>query len=800
MKHHKFTKLMSHLIGKHNQLGLQSVEAIANKHAPEMLGALNHVINRGMVPSHDGLMLKKSNEDPKLGGGTITGAGKYTGGGVVTGGGLYTGGGNYSGGGNYTGGYMNHDMGVEHHKDMYHHLLSLSPAHWELYREKAARVLGAHPSPMWDHIEDHGSMEYESSPENYHHILRMPNNIAAARMVEAESGIRGSGFLNALKHVHRDIRKHFPALAHSRFPNLNPRIEAEKLHSYLKPIANSIVNLSQHEGKPIAPPQALSNVAGSFLGALKHHVPAAVGYAKDMLNRNKHIAKAVKEASKYTKDATNYAMKNIVPGASQILTGNVSQGAYNIASHVAPDVKQVAQQAIKEVGAGFNKGEMNEFYNPNHPTNNNKDMSIAQHIKGKNRSKPIEEHMAKQANQVGGAFQDYYHGKSMNIEHKYNELPPSKHSDYRGTSKAEPRPIAKPTDEVKSFHIINAKDLNQIHNYLQTLISEGKEFIISQANGKEHKNISPDNIVPGYTYYVFLKPNEPKPELPPEASQGGPEEIPGEDMFGPESIFHGGSMSDLHPSNIEGGGLKKIVSSAVNLFNPADYKRKHKQIQENLKRTQEMSAEEKTRAYLSAEAYKQKNKRLQNVHGYSYLAEHSGPEHAVYVNPKTQHHILSFKGTNSLKDVIPDIHIATGTQSKSSRFKNAVEKLKHLKEKLKGTWETTGHSLGATLAMYAAQKEGHTSHAFNPGFVSGADEDIDTQYKGHNIYLTKGDPFSNSILKRPISNLKVQEKASIFNPILNHSITSFLRGKTQEQTHQAHDAVPISPEQQTGQK
>lgn len=246
-------------------------------------------------------------------------------------------------------------------------------------------------------------------------------------------------------------------------------------------------------------------------------------------------------------------------------------------------------------------------------------------------------------------------------------------------------------------------------------------------------------------------------------------------IIGPEAVFKGGNMYDLHPDNIEGGGIRKIAKSTINLFNPAEWKRKHKAINENLKKTQPLTSEEKEKAYLSAQAYKHKNKR-ENVGKHIYIPHESTNDYAIYHNPELKRRTLVFKGTSSLKDIRPDIHIATGTHHLSKPFIKSIELLDQLKKKYPDEdWETAGHSLGATLAMYAAQKHGVQSHAFNPGFVDFADDKIDTTYNKHNIYLTKGDPISNSILSRNIkAPIKVQERASKWNPIKNHTIQSFL--------------------------
>jgi hypothetical protein len=337
MKHEYFVRTFTHNIGKRHNLEGGQMKQIYDKHKPDMIGALNFLINRG---DHTG-----------------TGAGLYTGGGNYTGGGMRTGGGGAGGtasagsffsspfekiksqrdqrdgggvgtGGNFVnniipkhiqqniqvakgGAFQEHrdPYNLNQHKDMYHHVLSLSPAHWELYREKAAQILGARPSPMWDHLPQGGSLDYESAPENYQHVLRMPNTHAAARMLEAEASSRGAGFVKALKHIHKAVRKFYPALANERLANLNPRVEKERLKSFLKPIAHSVSNIAKQaivknakgiwKGN-ISPQEAFKNIKHAFHDTVKQHLPSLKDYAKETLGLNdkEEEAKPTKHESK----------------------------------------------------------------------------------------------------------------------------------------------------------------------------------------------------------------------------------------------------------------------------------------------------------------------------------------------------------------------------------------------------------------------------------------------------------------------------------------------------------------------
>lgn len=217
----------------------------------------------------------------------------------------------------------------------------------------------------------------------------------------------------------------------------------------------------------------------------------------------------------------------------------------------------------------------------------------------------------------------------------------------------------------------------------------------------------------------------------------------------------------------------------MNLFNPNHWKTQKKIVRQNLSNTSALTAPEKIKAYIAQESYRPHQER-KDIGNYKYLKEHSGKDYAVYHDPQSNSKVLSYRGTkpNELRDLKADVYVATGTVKQSPRFKQALKKYEMLQQKLGSeNWETAGHSLGATLAMYVAQNKNINSHAFNPGFVDATDDDIKTNYKGHNVYVNKADLISNSILKRPLQNVKVMESTSA-NPLTNHSISTFLDSST----------------------
>lgn len=123
-----------------------------------------------------------------------------------SGGSIWTGGNLYTGGSIPSGGIMPFPS---NHKRMYHHILNLNPAQFEAYREGASQLLGGHPSPMWSRMA-HGSEPLESDAEHYENIIRMPNQHAAAKMIEADaSSPTGGGFYKALRHVGRKVTQFY---------------------------------------------------------------------------------------------------------------------------------------------------------------------------------------------------------------------------------------------------------------------------------------------------------------------------------------------------------------------------------------------------------------------------------------------------------------------------------------------------------------------------------------------------------------------------------------------------------------
>lgn len=236
-----------------------------------------------------------------------------------------------------------------------------------------------------------------------------------------------------------------------------------------------------------------------------------------------------------------------------------------------------------------------------------------------------------------------------------------------------------------------------------------------------------------------------------------------------------------------GGGFSKFVGSALNAVNPWHWASTFNAWQHSKTQNETMTAGDHDMAHMVDQAYKPVEGRT-GAHGWTYLDEHSDEKHAVFHKPaggkgpgKRDQYLLSIRGTADAGDLLPDAFITAGAQDQSADFQASLAKAKDLQGKLKGDWSVGGHSLGGTKAMWVAEQTGVDSFAFNPGFHAAADDIIDTGYKGHNVFLVRGDPVSNSIMARKNPNLKMLTTGTS-NPLENHSMSNFVEPTRQTQS------------------
>lgn len=223
-----------------------------------------------------------------------------------------------------------------------------------------------------------------------------------------------------------------------------------------------------------------------------------------------------------------------------------------------------------------------------------------------------------------------------------------------------------------------------------------------------------------------------------------------------------------------GAGFSKFVGSMVKATDPRHWWNTFQTWRHNADETWQMTPEDHDMAQMVNQAYKPTDDRS-SPEGWSYLGDRSDDSHAVYQRggPVPSYN-LAIRGTQGVADLLPDVHILSGTQELSEGFQESNDVLQTLMADLGGDWRVSGHSLGGTKAMMLAEHNGLESHAFNPGFHAAADDRIDTTYKGHHVFVVKGDPISNTILAREHPDLKVIPSVSL-NPLKNHSSENFLR-------------------------
>jgi hypothetical protein len=187
---HPFTQSIARHFVNNNNTGVLSnlneshVQPISHRIAPHSMRLLNHLKDRiGGSYGSPGGSLRTGGSFPT--GGKIVGSDEHDIPYSVS-----------------SGGYL---PAPQTEKEMYHHLLNLTPHQFEAYRETATQMLGGVPSPMWDKITT-GHEPLESDASEYENIMRMPNQHAAARLLDADANApTGGGFFKALKHVGRKV-------------------------------------------------------------------------------------------------------------------------------------------------------------------------------------------------------------------------------------------------------------------------------------------------------------------------------------------------------------------------------------------------------------------------------------------------------------------------------------------------------------------------------------------------------------------------------------------------------------------
>ena len=164
------------------------------------------------------------------------------------------------------------------------------------------------------------------------------------------------------------------------------------------------------------------------------------------------------------------------------------------------------------------------------------------------------------------------------------------------------------------------------------------------------------------------------------------------------------------------------------------------------------------------------------ITGYT-LHPSSNHQRGVYINPDKKDIVIAHKGTTSSSraNIISDIHIATGFQGSTERFKRATRKDAKIKNAYPEYNITlTGHSLGSSLGMKSATENNIKGVFFNggSGIPSFSSFLKDRRKINNNIkhYSTPYDIVSIQSKKFPIQQIQVKTKKGL-NP---HALENFI--------------------------
>lgn len=163
----------------------------------------------------------------------------------------------------------------------------------------------------------------------------------------------------------------------------------------------------------------------------------------------------------------------------------------------------------------------------------------------------------------------------------------------------------------------------------------------------------------------------------------------------------------------------------------------------------------------------------------------SSKKNSVFYDQGTGQVVISYRGTDpsDSEDLWDDFLIATGFESRASRFKKA-EKLyqtaaaKYGKENI----TITGHSLGGEIAMTVAERHDVEAHVFSPGM------ELAKAFQSHKgnanhtyVYYTRHDPVPMVVPYSMDSNriTRIVPQSNTWNP---HAIDNFIEDKTHKTT------------------
>ena len=185
-------------------------------------------------------------------------------------------------------------------------------------------------------------------------------------------------------------------------------------------------------------------------------------------------------------------------------------------------------------------------------------------------------------------------------------------------------------------------------------------------------------------------------------------------------------------------------------------------------------------SYLEGDKDKIDELLIQNniLYGFKLDTSLSSQKESVFVNPNSGEVVISYKGTNpvNMENLWDDFNIILGTETHTSRFNNAEQLYKDVESKYgKDKLRITGHSLGASVAMYIGEKHDVETHAYNPGisYRSAFQSHKNNTNKSY-VYTTSTDPvsilrYANTDAHRTFVNVRQKD---VIDP---HSIDNFIK-------------------------
>jgi predicted esterase YcpF (UPF0227 family) len=171
-------------------------------------------------------------------------------------------------------------------------------------------------------------------------------------------------------------------------------------------------------------------------------------------------------------------------------------------------------------------------------------------------------------------------------------------------------------------------------------------------------------------------------------------------------------------------------------------------------------------------------KQNKDLYGFKLDESLSSQKNSVFVNPNSGEVVISYKGTNpvNMEDLWDDFNIILGTETHTSRFKNAEDVYKNVESKFgKDNLRIVGHSLGASVAMYIGEKHDIETHSYNPGIsYRSAFQSHKNNVNKSYVYTTESDPvsilrYANMDAHRTFVDVRQKD---VIDP---HSIDNFIK-------------------------